>query len=403
MLKMNSRAMMGPYRRLGRTLRLALWMGHVLACTVLSLLSLLLVRHAETAGGRRVGLASLMLLLGSLMPWLGVWRRTRWAGAVLTVILLAGGVVSLRQSMRVAPSGHLPDDNFAQVFSGDTRFAARALPTLVPEVDQLILGTCLFSHLDPYIDSAQGARVRELITGIYGELRQAPAFVEAGSALGMCYEDLFANRRRTLHMYTYVPRQFGHSRYPVMIFLHGSLGNFKAYTWVLKSLADAEGMAIVAPTYGAGNWDRDKASAVLDAVLDYCQHQPTLDSGRLILAGLSNGGRGVTRGIQNHGGRYRAVVLISPVIESRITATPRFREHVADLPLLILHGEEDRRIPVGQIRESEGALHRAGAHVTSRYYPGEDHFLLFSQRRSVMAEVGGWLRRSGVLSGTAGP
>lgn len=388
-----SNKMIKTTARLKRSLLIAIFAGHLLATLLLLYFPWTLLVHAETAGARLVGEGFVLLLCGFVFLWLLRFRRTRLPGALVTGLFLIGSLYCFSRASAMAPTGVISDGNFTQRYGGKTSFSKGALANLVPEIDQLKLGSYLFPHLDPLIDREQGIRIRRLFLDIYREMRQDAAFVEAGSALGMCYEDIFSGKRRTLHFYEYVPRHLAQEPYPVLIFLHGSLGNFKAYTWVLKDIADSEGYAVIAPTFGCGNWYLDQDSSVLTAVYEHCVEDPALDQNAIYLAGISNGGTGVTREIRSHGNRYKGFILISAVIESEIISSVDFVNNSAEKPFLIIHGEKDRRIPAAAIRTREGILKNQGLSVTSHYYPEEDHFLLFSQRASVIQDIAEWLKK----------
>ncbi|HSG05792.1 MAG TPA: hypothetical protein VLB09_05295 [Nitrospiria bacterium] len=292
----------------------------------------------------------------------------------------------------LSTGGRIPAQNITRLLAP---FSGATAANLVPEIDQLKLGSYLFPHLDPYIDQKQGKRIRNLFLDIYREMEKDAAFVEAGSALGMCYADLFAGRRPALHFYQYVPRHLGKKAYPVLVFLHGSLGNFKGYSWVLKDLADAEGYAILAPTYGSGNWHLDRDGAILTAVYNHCVEDAALDHRTIYLAGLSNGGLGVSREMQRAAGRYAGFAFISPVMEAHLISTVSALDSMKGKTVLILHGEKDRRIPVAAIRTCEGILKNAGLPTTAHYEPNEDHFLFFAQRDAVLQNIAAWLRENG--------
>ena len=61
---------------------------------------------------------------------------------------------------------------------------------------------------------------------------------------------------------------------------------------------------------------------------------------------------------------------------------------------LVLHGEVDDRIPLRHATDAAGTLRDAGVQVTYVPFPGEDHFLIFSQPDAVFAEVAAWAERS---------
>jgi pimeloyl-ACP methyl ester carboxylesterase len=379
-------------KRLKRDVLIATFSAHFTVTLVLLYLPLTLLIRAETTEGRWVGGAFVLLMSGVMALWLLCFRRTRMLAALIAGLLLVGGLSCISRASATAPKGGMADGNFTQSYTGSSSFSKRALATIVPEIDQLKLGSYLFPHLDPFIDREQGVRIRGLFLDIYREMRQNPRFVEVGSALGICYEELLTGKRRTLHYYEYVPRHLEQESYPVMIFLHGSLGNFKGYTWALKHLADSEGYAVIAPTYGCGNWFLDEDSSVLTAIYNHCVEDPTLNQKSLYLAGLSNGGTGVTREIKNHGNRYKGFVFISPVMESKIISSADFASNTAGKKFLIIHGESDRRIPATAVRDCEMILKTGGSSVASHYYPNEDHFLFFSQRVSVIQDIVNWLK-----------
>jgi dienelactone hydrolase len=60
-------------------------------------------------------------------------------------------------------------------------------------------------------------------------------------------------------------------------------------------------------------------------------------------------------------------------------------------PVLLLHGEDDRLVPVQQARDLEQALRARGADVEVKYYPGADHGL--AQIPSVRADLVGQITK----------
>ena len=54
-------------------------------------------------------------------------------------------------------------------------------------------------------------------------------------------------------------------------------------------------------------------------------------------------------------------------------ASPISYVDAADPPFLLIHGEGDKTVDVGQSRAMEGALKKAGVDVQSIYIPAVDH------------------------------
>jgi dipeptidyl aminopeptidase/acylaminoacyl peptidase len=189
---------------------------------------------------------------------------------------------------------------------------------------------------------------------------------------------------------------------PAIVFLHGSVGNFKVYTWVLAELAEELGCVIIAPSFGFGMWDRPEGVGLVRDALADAGTLVTLDSGRLWLAGLSNGGLGVSQVANAMSERFRGCILVSPVISDAVANSADFQKKWAGRPMLVLTGEDDERVPVSTVRAQTESLRSGGVNVRFVTYAGEDHFLLFSRRQSVLKEIVGWLRAQNTTTPSTG-
>ena len=63
-------------------------------------------------------------------------------------------------------------------------------------------------------------------------------------------------------------------RRTALVFLHGGLGNFQGYWALWKRFADATGVAIVAPTFGSGNWSGDGGLESIEQARKFCVNHP---------------------------------------------------------------------------------------------------------------------------------
>lgn len=327
---------------------------------------------AETAPGRFTAAACVIVPVAAI-HW--AWRRgIRWP---LSALGLALGVGCLIAARALTPSAAEVRATGISVYLGARDHDRLALANLVPEIDQFTLGSHLVHHVDPIIDPAQAARIRGLFQQVYRELRADPVFARAGSTMDAAYGELLGLPWRNEHLYRYPPEGAGPAR-PVILFLHGSAGNFLGYLWVLKRFADAHGWAVVAPDYGFGNWNHGDPEAVFAQLLRYIDTRPDLDGTRIVLTGLSNGGLGVGRALRHAPQRYRAVVLFSAITDLIDQGVP------IDAPFHLLHGAADRRIPLHFIEQSVARLRAAGARVALTVRPS-DHFLFFEDRAAVEA------------------
>lgn len=365
---------------------------HIVLVIPAILLALLLIVIAETAGGRCFGLAALLVFDASCVVWTLRWRwgRLLLSAAVGEIIL---AMVFLGVSYRLSPTGGDSDTDFRSVRSASVPLRRFSPANLVPEVDQLKLGLYVMPPLDPFIDGEQARRVRRVFGEVYEAMRKDADFKDVDSALGLCYGDIITGKAQPGHFFEYVPgRSRSATPRPAIIFLHGSMGNFKGYTWVLKSVADALDMVIVAPSYGLGNWRKDPAAGVVGGVIAHCEQSEYIDAEQLILAGLSNGGLGVTRALAAFPDAWMGAILISAVVESH--AVPEMADVLSkkETALLVLHGNQDRRIPIDYVEHWLGELTNPRIRVKHTFIPDADHFMFFSHREQCGDAIRAWLQ-----------
>lgn len=351
-----------------------------LAALLVSVPAAILFLHATTDGGKLTAVAILCGIGGAgLFMTLPLLLRRRFA-AVLGIAAVAASGVLFHRAYSLTPDGATPDDAaFQSIFLGERGYVRWSLANLVPEVDQFDLGSRIVRWIDPFIDEAKAERIRDLFHAVYGEMSADPEFLAAGSTMNYAYRHLFGGDWDSEHLYLYVP---GDARRPapVLLFLHGSGGNFKGYMWVLKKIADQTGCAVVAPDFGFGVWDHPRGVAVVRRARDFIADHPSLDVSRVYLAGLSNGGLGVTRAALADPDQWRALIYFSGVIEDA-----RMRElggalAAGETPVFIIHGEADQRIAIRYIDSAVASLGKTGVPVVLKRVPDEDHFLFFSRR-----------------------
>ena len=328
-------------------------------------LALLLVIHGETEQGRIFGLASILLFPAPVILWLTSYRNIPRLPRKASICLLVPALLLFAACYAITPDGQsLPGAGADSVFTDNLSYQRASLANLVPEIDQLKLGTYIFPRMDPYIDAARADRIRRLFMNVYRDMQQSEEFHRLGSAMNYVYRDMFLGSRPGYHYYQYIPmtRPPG-DKLPVILFLHGSLGNFKGYLWVWKKFADEHGYAIVAPSFGQGNWYLPGGLDTIEQARRHCLAHPRLDGKRIYLAGLSNGGTGLTRAIAANGADYAGFIFISPVIENDIIMTPQFLAGCSGRRILVIHGRDDERIPAIRVEESVALMKKQDVHV----------------------------------------
>jgi pimeloyl-ACP methyl ester carboxylesterase len=380
---------MNPVMRFALSLAMALYI--ILAITPFILAGLLLV-HGETCQGRLFASAVIAGLLAPVALWFAAYRKRK--RGTLTASACLGGLALLLLGINyllTSDGQPLADSSAKSYFTGATAYRRASMANLVPEMDQLLLGTYVIPGLDSLMDKPNTLELRTQVREVYGEMRRSAEFECLGSVMNHAYRDIFLRDPVIGHFYEYIPKGASRERMPVVIFLHGSLGNFRGYLWVWKRIADTHGFAIVAPTFGAGNWDASGGEAAIEQARQYCVSNPRLDPSRIFLAGLSNGGRGVCLGARRSPNAYRGLILISPVLDTEVLLKSSFVQAWKDKPILVLHGTADNRIPVRYIRGAIALMSGAGMRVDDQIYDGQTHFLFFTMRTQVQDRIGNWL------------
>ncbi len=172
----------------------------------------------------------------------------------------------------------------------------------------------------------------------------------------------------------------GTDPHPAVILLHGSAGWKPQYLELADWLRDSGFVVLVldyyAATGGAATGSPEKLrkweswrQAVRDGAA-WLQSLPNVEGDAIGLVGFSRGGfLAVSVGASTPG--VRAVVEFyggggggSLALEEEVLGLP---------PLLILHGEEDRSVPVSFAFRLEEAVKASGGTVEMQIYPGAGH------------------------------
>lgn len=213
------------------------------------------------------------------------------------------------------------------------------------------------------------------------------------------------------------------NRYPALLFAQGgpqsTVSQFWSYRWNFQLMA-ANGYVVVAPnrrgvpSFGqeykeqiSGDWGGQAMQDLLAAIDDVAA-EPWVDEERLGAVGASFGGFTVYWLAGNHDGRFRTFVAHAGVfnLESMYGVTEemffvnfdlagpywsdprpdsydRFSPHLFvgnwDTPILVIHGQRDFRVPVGEGMQAFSAAQLQGIESRFLYFPDEGHWVLSPQ------------------------
>lgn len=306
-------------------------------------------------------------------------------------LLIAAGLAITAPDGRTRPGARVQN----RYSDGGWHYQRFALGALLPEIDQLRLGFTLMPAADSLFTMEQSRKLSDLTRIIYKDLEADAEFHALGSVMPDVYDDLWLRHSNRGHYFLYVPPNLDRTTpAPVLIFLHGAGGNFKAYTWLLSRVADERGMVVIAPSFGTGSWDAEHGVHTVLAALNDAAKALPLDMDQVHLAGLSNGGLGVSHLAASDAGRlFRSLIFLSPVCDEADLGSRNFWLHWRDKPVLIVTGEKDDRVPLPYVRTCAEIMRNAGARVDMSSYSDADHFLIFSHRDEFLEQLSAWLKR----------
>lgn len=357
-------------------------------------LSALLLVSCVTFQGAAFAVGSLLLGIAPALVMMGTrrsrLRRTGW-------ICFGCWLVVAFWLAIVSPDGRSGRDARVRncYVGGLESYQRYALGALLPEVDQFMLGFRLITAVDPLFTGKQARSLADLTRTIYEDLESDADFHALGSVMPGAYDELWSREFDHGHYFLYVPPRLDRkSPARALVFLHGSGGNFKAYTWLLSRVADECGMVLICPSYGMGNWDSQAGIHAVAAALEDAGKSVPLDMNQVHLAGLSNGGLGVSRvAASDLGKRFRSLIFLSAVCDEAAIVTNEFKQQWLGKPVLIITGTADDRVPLRYVNGYASSMRNSGAGIEMSTYENADHFLFFSHRDRCLEELSRWFRR----------
>jgi dipeptidyl aminopeptidase/acylaminoacyl peptidase len=209
-----------------------------------------------------------------------------------------------------------------------------------------------------------------------------------------------------------LPRGRPAKNLPLIVLPHGGpqARDDEEWDWWVQFLAES-GYAVVQPNYrgstgygtaferaGEGQWGLKMQDDLNDAVT-YLAKQGIADPKRVCIAGASYGGYAAMRAAERDGGMYRCAISYAGVsdlgamrgYDSQFlygktngawlkaqapdfkAISPRFDAASFSIPILLVHGKADRRVPVKQSRMMADALKAVGKTYEYDEQPLADH------------------------------
>lgn len=272
------------------------------------------------------------------------------------------------------------------MFLGPT-FLHRWQMTILDEQDWLWLAVQLGSRFDFRIGRPEAQEIRERVRSLLDDVKDTADYKSIPPALPLAaWGKVF--RPDHGHLLVYRPAAAPGEKLGLFVFLHGHGGNSLLFPHLLHEFADARRFVVVCPSFGYGNWEHPDSPRCVERAVRYAfDHFTEIDPTRMYLAGLSQGGAGVSRAAVALPDTFAGLIFLSGTMEPKVLDAEEF----AGKRVLVIQGDADRHVTLKSVLNGVEALQRAGADVTVLRDPAGTHFLFFSQTEEVLGQVAEWM------------
>ena len=209
--------------------------------------------------------------------------------------------------------------------------------------------------------------------------------------------DTYLSCGKSIRVDRFIPAADG--PYPAVIALYGSTGMSESFADGPARMLAGQGYAILLVHYfdRTGTTEQptsaemralfpDWMSTIGDAI-SYASELPRVEKDQIALIGFSLGAY-LALAIGATDPRVRAVIdFCGGLPEELLAKGPKLP------PTMIIHGEEDRSVPVSEARKLEALARRTNSVCEMKVYPGEGHFLSTMTMLDAGQRVPEFLRR----------
>lgn len=244
---------------------------------------------------------------------------------------------------------------------------------LIDEQDSLIFGEALFHMIGGDSDSEHDGLTSSLWSA-YSEMRQEGPFASpiVSTYLGLQKPERF-------DAVIIEPNENSQPKFGV-VFLHGYMGNVTAQCWEIAQAVKTLGGVTICPSTGwTGQWWQADGQKIIENTFDYLRERGIQE---FYLGGFSNGGFSISRLAlqwQKVDG-LRGLFFIDG-----FTNGTEIRQ--VGLPVLIIEGRDDERVPVSAARQFASEVGDLGTYAELE----GDHFLIMKNPDAVQDAIEKWL------------
>jgi predicted peptidase len=118
-------------------------------------------------------------------------------------------------------------------------------------------------------------------------------------------------------------------------------------------------------------------------VLAMARKEFNIDSDRIYLWGHSMGGGGTYHLAAKYPDIWAGLAVAAPAPPENLSTLERFRH----IPILVMHGDEDKTVPVARTREAVAKMKQLGMQYVYVEVKGGDHSLFISKSREMVSRL----------------
>jgi len=248
------------------------------------------------------------------------------------------------------------------------------------------------TRLDPWMPGDERVQVRDTIRRLLDEIGTLPDYYRLARVTSLMGIVLRNGRLDPHHCYSYRPApQESGERFGLFVFLHGHGTNCLVLLHALRSLADRMRLVLVAPTFGYGNWEAPGGVEAIDRARRFGLEAFEVNPSRVFLAGLSQGGAGVSRAAAATPDRYAGLVFISATMELSVIDSEAFATGWKGKPVLVIQGQRDRNVTPQSVVAGVETMEAHKVRVTMQFHPESGHFLFFAKLSEMERQIADWI------------
>ena len=169
----------------------------------------------------------------------------------------------------------------------------------------------------------------------------------------------------------YVPESYdAEVQWPVVVALHGGSGHGRDFVWTWLREARSRGFILISPTSLGRTWslhDPETDGRALLSILDLVDRNYSIDTGHILLTGMSDGGTFALACTMREGLPFTAFAPVAATLPPYNTALTRGKR------ICWIHGALDWMFPSYSAEDSCNFLKRAGADITLRLIDDLSH------------------------------